>query len=106
MKTKAASRRKPETPLSQIKRGLDRIWLQSRERSEALKATGYRCACCGVKQSAAKGKEVRLEVHHVDGCDRAYLANLVREHLLHQASRLVPLCEACHDAQHEIGGAK
>ena len=53
------------TPNSRIRQALRLLWMRSRERSQALQNTGYCCAMCGVKQSKAKGREVRLDVHHV-----------------------------------------
>ena len=44
-----------------------RLWLQSRERAAALKRENYTCECCSRKQSKAKGKEVYVEVHHING---------------------------------------
>jgi predicted HNH restriction endonuclease len=90
----------PNTPKSQIKQAIDRLWLRSRERSAALKRTGYCRELCGVKQSKAQGRRVDIEVHHADGCDRAMLAELIREHLLHDPARLIPLCKACHLETH------
>lgn len=88
--------------LNEIKRAIDRaVWLRSRERSAALKRTGYCCERCGVKQTAAKGREVKLDVHHLDGCDRQEIAQFVMDHLLHDPSRLMPLCEKCHDKEHK-----
>ena len=37
----------------------------SKERSTALRSSECHCEECGIKQSAAKGKEVKLEVHHL-----------------------------------------
>ena len=93
-------RRQPQTPAGQIRQALDRLWLRSRERSAALKRTGYCCELCGRKQSKRKGHECKIEVHHRDGCDRRELAELVRLHLLHDQERLVPLCVDCHHQLH------
>lgn len=89
-------KREGYTPSGRIRQALRLLWLRSRERQAALKATGYRCAYCGVKQSVAKGKEVRLEVHHMDGVDWEGLIELVRERLLQRAERLAPACKECH----------
>jgi predicted HNH restriction endonuclease len=62
----------------------------------ALKATNYCCAFCGVKQSAAKGREVRIEVHHLDPVQWDGLFDDIRRRLLHDPSRLAPACEKCH----------
>lgn len=85
------------TPNSRIRQALRQLWLRSRERAAALKASKYKCVKCGRKQSKAKGKELRLEVHHKHGIlnwDELFAA--VREYLLVDPSRLEPLCEECH----------
>jgi predicted HNH restriction endonuclease len=100
LKAKRLSRKKPETPKSKIKDALRRLWLRSRERAAALKATGYCCAQCGAKQSKAKGREVAIEVHHIDGIDWDGVADLIRARTLPDPSRLMPLCKSCHDDIH------
>lgn len=85
------------TPRSKIRSAIRKLWLQSRERSACLKAAGYKCRSCGAKQSKAKGREVRVEVHHLAGVhnwdniiDEIYAQLLVSPHLLEV------LCEDCH----------
>lgn len=92
------SRKLPTTPRSRIKNAIRQVFLRSRERAAALKATGYHCADCGVKQSTAKGKEVKLNVHHVDGINWEGVVDLVFARVL--AVPMVPLCEKCHEAKH------
>ena len=87
----------PYTPASKIRQALRLVWLRSRERAAALKRTGYCCSRCGVKQSVAKGREVKLEVHHTDGIDWDGLLADIRKRLLPDPSRLEPMCKACHD---------
>ena len=95
-------RRKPVTPNSQIRSALRQLWLRSRERSQALKDAGYRCQMCGVKQSAAKGREVRLEVHHPEGIGNwQAVIEMVREQLLCEHGRLEVVCPTCHSAKHQ-----
>jgi len=91
--------KKPYTPNSRIRQALRLLWMRSRERSEALKNTGYCCSVCGVKQSKAKGKEVRLDVHHLDGINWVGLIDLIRERMLPGPDRLAPLCDKCHEEQ-------
>ena len=90
----------PNTPRSRIRQALRSLWLRSRERAAALKRTGNTCEICGVKQSMAKGKEVKLEVHHKDGIDWEEMVSKVYETLLCDPSRLTPLCKKCHDEIH------
>jgi len=96
---KKKSRKKPITPNSTIIHALRRLWLQSRERAAALKRDGYICQDCGGKQSKAKGKEFKVEVHHVRGIDWSGLAELIRGRLL--TGELVTLCPDCHDKRHD-----
>ena len=86
----------PYTPNSRIRQALRLLWMRSRERAAALKNTGYCCSVCGVKQSTAKGREVRLDVHHLDGVQWDGLFDDIRRRLLVDPKRLAPLCEKCH----------
>jgi len=92
-------RRKPITPLSQIKNALRRVWLRSRERAKALKDHDYRCADCGIKQSVARGRVVKLQVHHEPPIDWTGILRLIRDKLLNVPQ--VPLCKDCHKKRHE-----
>jgi len=91
--------KKPNTPRSKVKVALRRLWLQSRERSKALKDTGYCCSECGIKQSVTKGKEVKLEVHHDPPINWNGIVDLIFERLLNSNQK--PLCKDCHKKQHE-----
>jgi predicted HNH restriction endonuclease len=87
----------PITPRSQIKGMLRQIWLRSRERAEALKRAGYTCNNCGAKQSKAKGKEQKVEVHHKEGvCNWDEIIELIYDQLLCDPSKLEVLCPICH----------
>lgn len=90
------------TPRSKVRAALRQLWLRSRERSAALKREGNRCEECGAKQSVAKGKEVSLEVHHLDGIVWEDLIDKVYEMLLCDPSRLRVYCKKCHDKEHEF----
>jgi len=76
------------------------IWLRSRERSAALKREKYRCERCHVKQSKAKGREVKIEVHHRDGTDRAGIVDIIVERMLQTPDKFEVLCVPCHDKEH------
>jgi predicted HNH restriction endonuclease len=89
----------PYTPNSKIRAALRLLWMRSRERAKALKSTSYCCAECGVKQSVAKGREVKLEVHHTDGIDWDGIFDLIRERLLNVPQK--PLCKDCHAKAHK-----
>jgi len=92
-------RKLPHTPKSRIRSALRQLWLRSRERAKALKESDYRCVDCGVKQSAAKGKKVTLEVHHDPPIDWTGVIEIVMERLLNVPQ--VPLCKECHKARHK-----
>ena len=85
-----------KTPRSRVIAALRRLWLRSRERAVALKREGYCCEKCGKKQSVAKGKEVKLEVHHKEGIEWEQLIDLVFEQLLCNPEKLEVLCKDCH----------
>jgi hypothetical protein len=96
--------RKPNTPRSQIKHALRRLWLRSRERAAALKRDHYSCRVCGIKQSKAKGREVSVEVDHLAGVDWEELLDLVYDRLLVPPELLRTLCKAHHEEK--TGNAK
>jgi predicted HNH restriction endonuclease len=86
---------------------LRRLWLRSRERAQALKDAGYRCKECNRKQSKAKGKEVKIEVHHAKkGVDIAWdnVIDIIYSEILIDPNGLVVLCKECHKKAHEDKG--
>jgi len=92
----------PYTPNSRIRSSLRVLWLRSRERAACLKAHGNCCSECGRKASVAKGREVRIDVHHRNGVgnwDRIF--KVIREELLCDPEHLTALCEKCHESKHE-----
>lgn len=92
-------RKKVSTPRSRIKSMIRQLWLRSRERAKALKDYERKCAECGVRQSVAKGKEVKLQVHHDPQIDWDGLIDLIFERILNVSQ--YPLCEDCHKKAHE-----
>ena len=94
----------PSTPKSRVKAALRQCWLRSRERAAALKRSGNTCECCGKKQSAAKGKEVKLEVHHNAGITNwNHIMDVIYRHLLCDPKDLTVVCKKCHDEIHRTG---
>ena len=88
------------TPNGKIKAALRMVFLRSRERAKRLKADGYCCQRCGIKQSKAKGREVKVEVHNRDGvCNWAEIYEAVRKNLLN-VEEMETLCAGCHDKEH------
>ena len=86
------------TPRSRIRGVLRQLWLRSRERAAALKRDNYTCQGCHTKQSTAKGREFKVQVHHKSGiANWEALINAVYEHLLCDPENLETLCKECHD---------
>lgn len=89
----------PYTPASRIMAGVRRVWGFSRERLKVLKKAKYTCCQCGSKQSRAKGKEVYVEVHHLNKINREKIVKVIREEMLDVPQ--VVLCRACHRLETE-----
>ena len=51
-----------------LRAALRQVWLRSPERAAALKRDNYTCQApgCNKKQSKAKGREVKVQVHHIE----------------------------------------
>jgi len=92
----------PTTPRSRVRQALRQLWLRSRERAACLKAHKHCCARCGVKASVAKGKEVKLQVHHKNGIGNwEAVIDSIFEQILCAPELQIPLCLACHLEEHE-----
>jgi len=89
----------PNTPKSRIRSTLRQLWLRSRERAAALKRDKYTCQSCFRKQTTAKGKEFKVQVHHIDGIDWEDMIKYIQENLLQTPDSLTTLCKDCHDLQ-------
>jgi len=83
-----------------ITQALRRVWLRCKERAFTLKREKYCCEECGRKQSKAKGKEVRIHVHHKKPPNWERIRSVIREELLHPPNYLKVLCKECHDKVH------
>ena len=95
-------RKKPVTPRSRVRSSLRQLWLRSRERALALKLADRRCVLCGVKASVAKGREVKVEVHHLEGVGNwDAVLRAVYEELLVSPDKLQVLCVGCHAKKHD-----
>ncbi len=93
----------PNTPRSKIRQALRQLWLRSRERASALKREKYTCEVCKKKQSKAKGKEQKVEVHHIKPIERDWelIIDLIYERILIDPKGLKILCPDCHDKEHK-----
>jgi predicted HNH restriction endonuclease len=89
------------TPRSKVRAALRQLWLRSRERLAALKREGYSCEECGKKQSRAKGKEIYVEVHHLDGIEWEKMIDYIFRHLLVDPAKLSVMCKECHKEEHK-----
>ena len=100
MKTKKPLLR---TPRYRVKSALRMLWLRSPERGRALKRDGYRCVLCGEKQSKAKGKEISVECHHINGIDAwDEIIDLIMEKILCDPEELETRCVPCHKNEKQI----
>ena len=94
-------KRLPNTPRSTVRASLRKLWLRSRERAAALKREKYTCQRCGVKQSKAKGKEQKVEVHHKEGIGNwEIVIDAIIKEILCDPSNLEVVCQNCHDKEH------
>ncbi len=85
------------TPNSKIRAALRQLFLRSRERSATIKRDDYSCQKCGIKQSRARGKEVYVEVHHLQGIENwDEIYRVIRKHLLCDPDLMETLCKKCH----------
>lgn len=88
------------TPRSRVRAALRALWLRSRERAAAIKREEGCCELCKAKQSVAKGREVKLEVHHNNGIEWEQMIDYVYRHLLCEPKHLTVYCKSCHDKEH------
>ena len=96
------SKRLPTTPRSRVRAALRQLWLRSRERAAAIKREANTCEVCGKKGSVAKGREVKIEVHHRTGeIPWEPLIDYIFKHLLTSPDDLEVLCKQCHLDKHD-----
>jgi hypothetical protein len=86
-----------ETTNAQIKSALRMLFLRSKERAECMKRENYTCQECKKKQSTAKGKEFKVQVHHKEGvCNWEEIYAAIRKNLLCSPDKMEVLCKADH----------
>ena len=93
-------KRLPGTPRSKVRAALRALWLRSRERNAAIKREGGCCEGCHRKQSKAKGREFKVEVHHLNGVEWEVMIDYVYRHLLCDPKDLQVMCPECHSEEH------
>jgi 5-methylcytosine-specific restriction endonuclease McrA len=86
----------PYTPTSRIRSSIRQLWLRSRERSSAIRREHNTCQRCGNKGSIAKGREVPIEVHHINGIEWEEVIKYIRDKVLVDPEGLEVLCKECH----------
>ena len=85
------------TPRNRIYQSLRKLWLMSKERQTALKRDKYTCQHCKRKQSVAKGKEFKVQVHHIKGImNWEKIISEIYDELLPSPDQLVTVCRECH----------
>jgi len=91
----------PTTPRSRVRAALRQLWLRSRERASAVKREHNTCQRCSKKGSVAKGKEVKINVHHTKGiCNWDAVIDHIFKEILCNPAALEVLCVECHDKEH------
>jgi 5-methylcytosine-specific restriction endonuclease McrA len=95
-------KRLPTTPRSKVRAAIRQLWLRSRERAAALKRDGYTCQDCGKKQCTAKGREQKVEVHHLNGIEWEKVIDYIFRHVLVDPKELETLCPECHKKAEEM----
>lgn len=91
------SKKLPYTPNSRIQNWIRRGWTQSRERAKVLKEAKYTCCQCHRKKSTAKGRVVKVEVHHKSLIDWKKIIEYIRKEVLDKPQEV--LCVDCHKAE-------
>ena len=89
------------TPRSQIRHALRLLFMKSRERQATVKRDKNTCQHCGKKGSVAKGKEVRIECHHINNIQWEKILDYIQRHLLVDPKDMICLCHDCHEKETE-----
>jgi 5-methylcytosine-specific restriction endonuclease McrA len=76
------------------------LTMRCRENHAVRKRDNNSCQKCGRKHSVARGREVKVQVHHTKPPNWDKIITAVREELLDEKN-LVCLCKDCHDDHHD-----
>ena len=97
-----AKKKKPPALKSRIRSALRRVWLYSPEYRDAKRYYNNTCAECGRKGTAAKGREVKTQLHHIGGMPE--LPGLIDEIIrvmYPPVEGYEVLCKECHKLLHK-----
>jgi len=89
------------TPRSRIVSALRKLFLWSNERDAAKKRDHNTCQHCGRKGSEAKGREVKIQVHHLEGiANWEEVIDSIRKNILCSPDSMECICKECHKEIH------
>jgi hypothetical protein len=90
---------------ARLRAALRQVWLRSPERAAALQRDHYTCQTpgCGKKQSKAKGREVKVQVHHIAGILdwNEVLDFVMSSGLFCSKDFLITHCADCHKSKNK-----
>jgi 5-methylcytosine-specific restriction endonuclease McrA len=89
-------KKQERTTKSQIRSALRMLFLRSREHAACKKRDKNTCQECGKKGSQAKGREVKIEIHHIENIRWDMIIDYIYRHLLVDPKDLICLCKECH----------
>jgi 5-methylcytosine-specific restriction endonuclease McrA len=94
-------KKQPNTPVSQIKNCFRMLSMRAREIQAVRRRDNNTCRQCGKKHSVAKGKEVKVQIHHSVKPNWDRIITAVREELLNPEN-MFAVCKECHDQIHAV----
>jgi len=93
----------PTTPRSRVRSAIRQVFLRSRERAKCIKDHHNTCERCGRKGSVAKGRELKIQVHHKAGvCNWERVIDEVFKEVLCAPEQMEVLCVECHQKEHAL----
>ena len=95
------AKKQERTPKSRIRSTLRQLFLRSRERASVIKRDKNTCQECGKKGSVAKGREIKIEVHHLTPIEWENIFAYIYRHLLTEPKDMLCLCKDCHKKETE-----
>jgi predicted HNH restriction endonuclease len=92
------------TPRSRVRSAVRQLFLRSRERAACLKRDRNSCQSCGVKASVAKGREQKVQVHHIQAGgigNWEAVIDMIFAEILCNPDFMTTLCPDCHEKIHK-----